>query len=38
MLEHDAAKAQFLVDSYFVEINQLPVEAIVQQSAYWYSM
>ena len=38
VLDHDAAKARFLVDSYFVEINQLPAEAIVQQSAYWYSM
>ena len=38
VLDHDKAKARFLVDSYFVEINQLPAEAIVQQSAYWYSM
>jgi len=38
MMRPRHSKAQFLVDSYFVEINQLPVEAIVQQSAYWYSM
>lgn len=38
VLDHDAAKTRFLVDSYFVEINQLSAEAIVQKSAYWYSM
>lgn len=37
-LDHDTAKARFLVDSYIVELNFLPPEAIVQQSAYWYSM
>lgn len=38
VLDHDVAKTHFLVDSYIVEINKLPPEAIVQQSAYWYSM
>jgi hypothetical protein len=38
ILDHDTAKASFLVDSYIVELNFLPLEAIVQQSAYWYSM
>lgn len=37
-LEHDAAKSQFHVDSYFVELNELPPEALIAQSAYWYSM
>lgn len=37
-LEHDAAKLQFHVDSYFVELNELPPEALIAQSAYWYSM
>lgn len=38
VLNHDAAKSRFLVDSYFVEINREPPEAIVERSAYWYSM
>lgn len=38
VLEHDAAKTHFLVDSYFVETNLLSAEAIIQKSAYWYSM
>ena len=38
VLDHDAAKARFLVDSYFVEINQEPPEVLVERSAYWYSM
>lgn len=37
-VEHDAAKAQYSVDSYFVELNLLEPEAIVKTSAYWYSM
>lgn len=38
MLDHDTAKKCFLVDSYFIELNQLLPEAIVERSAYWYSM
>lgn len=38
MLDHDAAKAQFSVDSYFVELNRLSSEQLVERSAYWYSM
>ncbi len=38
MLDHDAAKTQFHVDSYFVEVDLLTPELIVAQSAYWYSM
>lgn len=38
MLDHDAAKARFLVDSYFVEINQGPPEVLIERSVYWYSM
>lgn len=36
--DHDYAKANFLVDSYSVVLNELEPEHIVQQSAYWYSM
>lgn len=38
VLDHDHAKATFLVDSYFVEINLLPPDNLVKQSTYWYSM
>ena len=38
LLEHDAAKEKFSVDSYFVELNLLEPHAIVGISAYWYSM
>ena len=37
-VEHDAAKAQFSVDSYFVELDQLPPRELTLWSAYWYSM
>lgn len=37
-LEHDAAKRQFRVDSYFVEADQLPPRELALWSAYWYSM
>lgn len=38
VLDHDHAKATYLVDSYFVEINLLPPDNLVRQSTYWYSM
>lgn len=38
VLDHDQAKATFLVDSYFVEINLLPPDNLIKQSTYWYSM
>jgi hypothetical protein len=38
VLDHDHAKAVYSVDSYFVEVNLLPVENLVKQSTYWYSM
>lgn len=38
LIEHDAAKTKFLVDSYFVELNILEPWEIVARSAYWYSM
>jgi hypothetical protein len=38
MLDNEVAMSQFLVDGYFVEINQQPLEIIVERSAYWYSM
>ena len=37
-LDHDAVKAAFMVDSYFVEINLLEPAELVRRSAYWYSM
>ena len=38
VLDHDYAKATYLVDSYLVEINLLPLDKLVSQSTYWYSM
>lgn len=38
VLDHDHAKASYLVDSYFVEINLLPPDNLVKLSTYWYSM
>lgn len=38
VLDHDQAKATFLVDSYFVEINLLPPDNLIKLSTYWYSM
>jgi len=38
VLDHDQAKATFLVDSYFVEVNLLPPDNLMKQSTYWYSM
>lgn len=37
-LDHDDAKTDFAVDSYFVELDQLSPRELSQQSAYWYSM
>lgn len=37
-LNRDAARQHFLVDSYLVELNQLPPQAIVGRSAYWYGV
>jgi hypothetical protein len=38
VLDHDQAKAAFLVDSYFVEINLLPPDNLIKQGTYWYSL
>lgn len=38
VLDHDHAKATFLVDAYFVEVNLLPPDNLIKKSAYWYSM
>jgi len=38
IFDHNAIKTQFLVDSYLVELNLLPPENLVRQSAYWYSL
>lgn len=37
-LDRDNAKAQFQVDAYFVELDEVPPDRLVHQSAYWYSM
>ena len=37
-LEHGAAKTAFKVDSYFVELDQLPPRELTYLSTYWYSM
>lgn len=37
VLDNQAAKQAFRVDSYFVDLN-LPVDELVQRSTYWYSM
>ena len=37
-VEHSAAKATFSVDSYFVELDQIPPRELVLLSSYWYSM
>ena len=37
-LDHDGAKERFLVDGYFVELDELDSRSIVAWSAYWYSM
>jgi hypothetical protein len=34
VLDHDHAKATFLVDAYFVEVNLLPPDNLIKQSAY----
>lgn len=36
--DHDWVKANRHVDSYFVEMSQLPPEMLIEQSTYWYSM
>ena len=38
VLDHDAAKASFKVDAYFVELNRLPPDQLTTLSAYWYSL
>lgn len=38
IVELDSAKVQFLVDAYFVELDELSPDVVVAQSAYWYSM
>lgn len=38
VVDHDHAKVQFHVDSYFVELDELTPDAVVAQSAYWYSV
>lgn len=38
VLDHDHAKINYRVDSYFVELNRLPTHELVRHSAYWYSM
>ena len=38
VLDNDNAKASYLVDAYFVEINLLPPDNLIKQAAYWYSM
>lgn len=37
-LDHDYAKAQFQVDAYIVELDEMPLGGLVNMSAYWYSM
>jgi hypothetical protein len=37
-LDHDDAKADFSVDSYFVELQQLSPREVSEQSTYWYSV
>ncbi len=37
-VEHGAAKTNFSVDSYFVELDELPPRELTLWSAYWYSM
>lgn len=37
-LDHDLAKARYLVDGYFVELDVLPPREISSWSAYWYSV
>lgn len=38
VLDHDHAKATYLVDAYFVEINRLPPDNLIRKSTYWYSI
>lgn len=38
VLDCAAAKEQFFVDSYFVPLNQLTADNLVERAAYWYSM
>ena len=38
VLDHDAAKAAFKVDSYIVELDLVPPRELTFLSAYWYSM
>jgi hypothetical protein len=38
IFDRGRAKAHYLVDGYFVELDELPPSEIVSWSAYWYSM
>lgn len=38
VLDHDLAKARFLVDGYFLELDAVPPREISFLSAYWYSL
>ena len=38
VLDHDAVKIRHLVDSYFVELDEIYSEEAVITSAYWYSV
>lgn len=38
VLDHDIAKQNYLVDSYWVNLSVNDKEYIVKQTAYWYSM
>lgn len=38
VLDHDAVKMNFLVDSYLVGLDEISCEEAVATSAYWYSM
>jgi hypothetical protein len=37
-LDHDLGKARYMVDGYFVELDDLPPRQITDWSAYWYSL
>lgn len=37
-IDHETVKNNFLIDSYFVEVDQISPAELVRQSAYWYSM
>ncbi len=37
-LDHDMAKLNYLVDSFFVEIDKIDAKTLIELSTYWYSM